>query len=243
MIEQLEIDRKLIGVIASICLLFTVIWLALFIYTLAARGPVETMEQALASVANLDLLYSLTYANAALVTLTATMLFAGLYVHCRPQASTWSAIGLVFVPIYAVLNLVAYLSQITIVPRLVTLRAASDPLLAQLVQVWPGSAVNVLNSLGYAVLGMPSLIFGLLLFRGSRLMRLPADLLSLSGAASIVGLVGIILQSELLGLGSIVGGVLFLLALIPLSVNLLRESPRGRHPTGAVASQAAGGGR
>jgi hypothetical protein len=182
---------------------------------------VETSEQALASVADPDLLHYLTYANATLITITATLLFAGLYVYCRPQDAVWSAMGLAFVPAYTVLNLFAYLSQITIVPRLVDLQPGSSLLLAQMVQSWPGSAVNVLNNLGYAILGIPSLIFGLLLFQRDRRMRLPGGLLALSGAASLAGMVGIVLQNELLSLGSLVSGGLFFLALIPLSANLL----------------------
>jgi hypothetical protein len=41
--------------------------------------------------------------------------------------------------------------------------------------------------------------------------------------ASIIGFVGVAAQSQALGLGSIVGGVLFLAALVPLTVSWLRE--------------------
>ncbi|MGD2041808.1 MAG: hypothetical protein PVH11_13355 [Anaerolineae bacterium] len=212
---------RVLGTMALVGAIVTAIWLVLLIYGVATQGPVETSEQALASVADLDLLHYLTYANATLITITATLLFAGLYVYCRPQEAVWSAMGLAFVPAYTVLNLFAYLSQITIVPRLVDLQPGSSLLLAQMVQSWPGSAVNVLNNLGYAILGIPSLIFGLLLFQRDRRMRLPGGLLALSGAASLAGMVGIVLQNELLSLGSLVSGGLFFLALIPLSANLL----------------------
>ena len=215
--------NKLLGTLSLICLIFTVIWLVLLIYGAATQGPVETLEQALASVAHLGLLHYLTYANATLITLSATMLFAGLYVRCKTEAPLWAAMGAAFVPIYGLLNLFAYLSQITIVPRLVALQPASDLLLAQMVQGWPGSAVNVVNNLGYAVLGIPSIIFGLLLGKRHAPMRLAGILLALSGVASIIGMAGIVAQSPALGLGSIVGGVLFLAALIPLSVALLRD--------------------
>ena len=215
--------NRLLGTVALLCAITTAIWLVLLIVGVATQGPVETLEQALASVADLDLLHYLTYANAALITITATLLFAGLYVYCKPQEAVWAVMGLAFVPAYTVLNLFAYLSQITIVPRLVDLQPESSLLLAQLVQSWPGSAVNVLNNLGYAILGIPSLIFGWLLFQRQQAMRLPGGLLALSGTASLVAMVGIILQNAALSLGSIVSGVLFLLALIPLSITLLRQ--------------------
>ena len=214
--------NRLLGIVALICLMVTVIWLALFTYDVAARGAVETAEQAVASVADLGALQILTYVNATLVTVSATMLFGELYVLCRDEAPLWAAMGLVFVPIYGLLNLFAYLSQLTIVPRLAALRPASDLLVAQMVQAWPGSVVNVLNNLGYAVLGVPSIMFGSLLAR-RRSLRCAGLLLALNGVACIVGLVGIAAGSELLSLGSIVGGAVFLVALGPLSVGLLRE--------------------
>jgi len=220
----METRNKLLGTVSLICLIFTVVWLSLFIYESATKGTVETREQALASVADPGLLYYLTYANATLITLSATMLFAGLFVLCKPEAPLWAAMGAAFVPIYGVLNLFAYLSQITIVPRLVALQPASDLLLAQMVQGWSGSAVNVVNNLGYAVLGIPSIVFGVLLGKRDASLRLAGGLLALSGVASIIGTVGIVAQSAALGLGSIVGGVLFLAALIPLSVVLLQET-------------------
>jgi hypothetical protein len=222
----LDIRKGLVGSVALVCLIVTIIWLVLLIYGMAVQGPVESFDEALASVVDLDLLHYLTYANATLITLTATMLFAGLYRYCKPQDATWSAMGFVFVPVYTLLNLFAYLSQITIVPRLVALQPGSDLLLAELVQSWPGSLVNVLNNLGYAVLGIPSIVFGLLLFRRGQGMWLSGGLLALSGVASILAMAGIIVQSEPLSLGSIVSGLLFLLALIPLTVHLLRYDLR-----------------
>jgi hypothetical protein len=51
----------------------------------------------------------------------ATAQMTGLYLQCRPAAREWSLIGLVFVPVYCLLNLIAYLSQIALVPGLVQL--------------------------------------------------------------------------------------------------------------------------
>jgi hypothetical protein len=219
----LKRGTRLLGAVGLTCLIVTLVWLALFVYTTAARGTVETFEEALASVAQLDALEVLTYVNATLVTLSATMLFAGLYVLCREEAPLWAAMAASFVPVYGVLNTFVYLSQVTIVPRLAALRPASDVLLGQMVQAWPGSAVNILNNLGYAALGIPSIIFGLLLPRIGASLRWGGVLLALSGVASIIGFVGVAAQSQALGLGSIVGGVLFLAALVPLTVSWLRE--------------------
>jgi hypothetical protein len=204
------------------CLVVTVIWLALLIYGTAVEGGVESYEEALAAATDIGLLDVLTYFNAALITVTAMMLFAGLSVLLWPDAPLWTAMGAVFVPVYGLLNLFAYLSQLTIVPRLAALRPTMDVLLAQMVQAWPGSVVNVLNNLGYAVLGIPSIIFGVLLARRAPSLRAGGILLAVSGAASVVGIVGIAARIGALELGSIVGGVFFLAALVPLSVTWLR---------------------
>jgi hypothetical protein len=220
---------KMLGIVSLTCLNLTVLWLVLYIWGIIRAGSVETFEQALASVAEPDGLFYLTYVNATLVTLCAIVLFAGLYVYCKPIAPEWSVVGLVFVPVYCVLNLFAYLSQITIVPRLLAFQqvaeyqAASSLLLGQMIQQWPNSAVNAFNNLAYAILGIPSIIFGMALFKHRKSMRLPGVLLALNGVACIVGMVGVVLGNRLIGMGSVVGGVLFLLALIPLSLTLLRE--------------------
>ena len=215
---------KLFAVVSLIALIVTVIWLALLIADTAVAGPPNTFEQVLAHVSDLDALYYLTYANAALTVLATTLLFAVLYLHCKTAAPELALLGLVFVPAYAALNLVVYLSQITVVPALITAhqqaqhQAAAELLLQQTIQMWPDSAVSFLNGLGYAILGIPSVILGAILLwqRGS--LRLAGALLALSGIACLVGLIGMLVGSELLGNGSLVGGALYLLALIPLNV-------------------------
>jgi uncharacterized membrane protein len=72
-------------------------------------------------------------------------------------------------------------------------------------------------------LGIPSIIFGWLLFQHNQRLRLAGLLLMLSGIASILGVFGILAGSELLSNGSVIGGILFLVALIPLSRALLVE--------------------
>lgn len=95
--------------------------------------------------------------------------------------------------------------------------------LAQLGQQWPGSVVNVINNIGYAVLGIPSIVYGMLLHRARPPLGLGGILLGLSGVASIIGLVGHMVQSDAISAGSIVSGGFFLLALIPLSRGFLQE--------------------
>jgi hypothetical protein len=137
--------------------------------------------------------------------------------------------GLVFVPVYATLNLFAYLSQVSIVPGLMELRktpeftAAADLLLRQLIQQLPGSGVAIFNNVAYAILGIPSILFGWLLYQQHHRLRLAGSLLALNGVACLLGIAGILAGNELLKNGSVLGGILFLFATLSLSRGLLTK--------------------
>ena len=81
-------------------------------------------------------------------------------------------------PAFVALNLVAYLSQLTVVPALLSAyrqarhQAAAELLLQQTIQIWPGSAVSFLLGVGYAILGIPSVILGAILSWQRGLLRI-----------------------------------------------------------------------
>jgi hypothetical protein len=214
---------------ALVCAIGTIMWLVLLIL----GQPAQNFSAALDKAVQGGLIYFLTYLNAALlVTLPAAALMAGLYLLTRPNLPGWLALaGLVFVPVYAVFNLLAYLSQITLVPVLVDLygqpetRETALVLLRLSLQELPDSAVGMLNGLAYAVLGIPSLIFGWGLLSRRGPLRAAGLLLGLNGAACIAGFAGMLVGNPLLALGIMAGGVFFLLALLPLTWGLLRASP------------------
>lgn len=224
-------NYKITGFLALACLLLTLLWLGLLIADMASAGPLDTFEQVTAHAARLGWLFYVTYLNAALITLAATAFMSALYVTLKPTAPNWAVIGLVFTPVYCVLNLIAYLSQVTVVPTLVFLRAdplytaTVDVLLRLTLQSWSPSAVAFFNGLAYAILGIPSILFGGLLFRHSGSLRWGGCLLALNGVACITGIFGYLTGSSLLSQGVIIGGVLFLMALLPLSWAFLRNSP------------------
>jgi hypothetical protein len=220
---------RLLGILSLICLAGSIMWLVLMIAGLAGAGPLDTFEQVLAYVSNLDTLFYLSYLNAAfLVTIPAVLLMTGLYVYCKPVSREWMVLGAVFIPIYGAMNLFAYLSQVTVVPALIGLRqaaeyqAACDLLLRLMIQQWPGSAVAFFNSLAYAILGIPSIIFGIALAKHPRPQKWGGILLAINGAACIMGVAGSLVGNSLLRSGVMLGGVLFILALIPLSWTFLR---------------------
>lgn len=212
-------NNRVLGSISLITLLFSTIWIGLLIKVQVSSGPFNTFEQTLAHAARLDTVFYLTYINAFLVTISATALFTGLYLCLKPLSPTWSLMGLMFIPVYSLLNICVYLSQITILPRLLDLEG-NGQLLRQAVQMWPDSAVSILNILAYAVLGIPSIIYGVMLTKAGKVMRIGAILLILNGVLCNIGLIGVMTETNWMKLGTMLGGILFLAALIPVSASL-----------------------
>lgn len=224
-------QTRFIGFLSLVCLIFTILWLVFLVAGISAAGPLETFDQVLDYVKKANAMYYITYVNAALVTVSAVMLFSVLYIYFRHVSPAWSVIGFVFIPVYGVMNLIVYLSQVTIVPMLIRQQSIpeyntiSHYVLRQAIQQWPESAVYVINNLAYAVLGIPSVIFGILMFKSISVIRAGGLLLLLSGIACIIGFIGIALQSTWLNKGSLAGGIIFLFALFPVSWGFMRSVP------------------
>lgn len=211
---------KMLRISAACCLAFTVLWLVFMIFSMMETGPVNTFEDAIASALSMGAVFKLTYINAVFVTLTAVFFFASLHQALRQYNAEISPLGQIFTSVYAVINLVVYSTQISVIPYLIALMKSSPQpelyqiIIAQLVQSWPGSAFAVFNQLGYAILAIPSVIYGLLLLRER--VTWGGRLLILNGMACIVGFIGTITKIEALATGSVAGGVLFLAALIAI---------------------------
>jgi hypothetical protein len=224
------VSKKRLGVIALVTALSTYIWLVIVVLEkVVGDVEVDTMQQALSYVSSGGGLYTLNYANATVITLAATMLYAGLYFYLREDMPLWSLLGVIFVPVYCGLNLFCYLSQITIIPRLLLLAelteygSAAELLTALFVQLWPNSITALLNSLAYALLGIPSIIFGIGMLRKGRMMQIAGMLIALNGAAAIIGFLGMLIGSEMIGAGTFFSGILFSIGLIPLTIALFQK--------------------
>lgn len=212
-----------VAVLCLSCLTLTALWVALLIADMASAGPLETFDQVAAHASQLHVLFYATYLNAALLTVAVVAFFAALHVWLSPATLDWTVAGLIFVPIYGVLNLGSYLSQVTLVPALVAMRAdpqftvVADSLLRLSLQAWSGSIVAFFNGLAYAVLGIPSILYGVLLQRRGGALGWGGLLLALNGAACILGVIGVLIGSTLLAQGVMIGGILFLAAMFPLA--------------------------
>jgi hypothetical protein len=185
----------------------------------------------LAHVQKGDWKFPVTYMNAGLFTTFVIALMGGLYFYCSSTLPGLSIVGLVFVPVYGTLNLIAYLSQITLVPALLestSIPAVADTayfLLEHTLQMLPGSTVAFFNNLAYAILGIPSTIYGWTLITDQyRALRTSGWLLILNGIACFLGFIGILVNIDLLSFGTILGGAIFWVSLFPMSyVFLMRD--------------------
>ncbi len=220
---------KMFGKISLVCLIVSILWLVLIVLSIARIGSIDTREQAINSVTNPDWLFYLTYINAVIITILATILFVGLYLYCKPSEPEWSMIGLIFVPVYCMLNLFSYFSQITIVPKLLSYQSVANNnvvfniFLGQMVQGWQGSAVSVINNFAYAILGVSSIAFGTVLLKKRKFAKVSGIFLILNAVACIIGIIGIVAGNKIIGMGSAVGGVLFIIALVFLCLMFFKE--------------------
>ena len=185
----------------------TLLWVILMILGEIINGPITTIEDAIQRVQNIDLLHILNYANAAALTAVAVLLYFAFYQYLTSDHPIMTAVGFVFVPVYGIFNLLVYLAQITIVPIMATRNTEN---LAQWLQIWPQSTITLLNQVAYALLGISSILFGIAFIRKDPAVRVAAWLLILNGIACILSLIGVLIGNPLLGMGSLVGGVLFL---------------------------------
>ncbi len=227
-----------LGLLTLIVAVLTGIWLLLLLVTELPAPPTATLAGRVANIEAHPTLFVLTYANAGLLTLACVAMLGGYYAHCRQDNPRWAAVALLFVPIYGLINTLVYLSQAVVIPQLLILyhdqqtAVLGETWLRLALHTWPGSAAEFFNALAYAILAIPTVIFGLILTRESINARearqalgsrLGGVLLAASGLLSIVALAGVVAGDPLMALASPAGGFLFLLALLALSAHFLRR--------------------
>ena len=229
--------RKPVGILALISLIATTGWLVLTLIDLSINTVPQTPAEALAYAQSFGPLQYANYLNATLLTFFVAATFAGLSLLLREEASLAAAVGLVFVPVYAAMNVTVYFSQVSILPRLVALlfsaditAAAAPSQIPQWVQLYSGSVISVVNLLAYGILAIPSILFGAVFVRHGGLARWTGLLLIANGIACLTGVAGVVLQNPSLTVGTSIGGGLFLLALILMSIDLLRTPRPGLLP-------------
>ncbi len=205
--------------------LLTISWIVFMALSMSNYAPlIDNMEDALEFVRNPGALFYINYINVIILTLVNTLFFALLYLYFKEEYPILSIAGIIFVPIYSAYNLFAYTSQISIVQSIQSIYSNPEyvdqiqVLLSQLVQAWNKSSIAFINNYAYAILGIPSIAFGIAFLNKSSISKLTGWFLIINGVACIIGIIGIISMNKTLSLGSVIGGVFFLLFLFFSSI-------------------------
>jgi hypothetical protein len=214
--KYFESKVRLTGIIL---LIQTIAWLICTIISMSQVQASWSNIDYIKWVSKPDIYFMANYVNATLLTFVDVILFSYLFSYLKSKEDGKWLVGMVFIPIYGALNVICYSIQISIVPAMAQASLADNSMLnitQLLIQANPQSLVGYINGMAYAVLGIPSIIFGLGLYKNGK--KLSAAMLIVSGLSSIVGIIGYSLNSDLLTKGTMVGGVFFLFSLIFITV-------------------------
>ncbi len=225
-------SRRALGFLVIAHLVALLVWLATMIGIAATIGMPRSFHDSLTFVATRDWFsYDVCYANAVLLTVLGVMVWAGLYRFLRKELGFWAEVGFVFIPIYGIIALFSYVSQLVIVPGLVAdTSETSAELLRHLMHIWPESSLQNFDQFAYFLLGITSFVFGIGLARKSGALRVSGWLFVLGGPLTLAIGVGVLLGwTQVVGGSSMAGGVLSIVAEVALAIGLLRpeiEAPR-----------------
>jgi hypothetical protein len=202
----------------------TLLWVVLMILSTAAIEPGWVGADYVKWASEASVSYKINYFNVSILTAGVVYFFFLLFRYLKLKSPSLALTGLVFVPIYGLLNLFSYSVQITLVPAMAQSAVAQSAVaqsamefgdsiqrVAQWIQANPASIVAKLNGLAYALLGIPSILYGYLLILDSR--RFSGLTLILNGILCVIGITGMMLDIRILSMGTLAGGFLFLISL------------------------------
>ncbi len=180
---------------------------------------IATFEDAYDFVKDPGVLFYVTYLNVVVLTILDVVLFGMLYLYFKHAYPVLSLCGVLFVPVYASYNMFVYISQISVVQKIISVydgrisEEVMQVLLGQFIQLWEHSTIAFINNYAYAILGIPSVLFGIAIYRMKPgLSKATGLLLILNALACFLGIIGIIMGNQVLAHGSAIGGGLFFLS-------------------------------
>lgn len=212
---------KTLFYLSIILALLTLSWIVLMAISMGDKGPlINDIETALEFVNDPTPVFYLNYINVIILTIINTAFYGFLYLYFKEKSPILSIAGILFIPVYTAYNLFSYTAQISTVQQiqeiytLPELQATVTVLLSQLVQAYNYSGASFLNNYAYALLGIPSIGFGIAFLGESTISKLTGWFLIANAVACIVGVIGIIMGNQILSMGSAVGGIFFLVFLV-----------------------------
>lgn len=211
-------QQNIIKVASIILLVQTIVWL---VFTGLSMSQVESTWTNIDYVnwaANPDIFFTGNYINATLLTITAVALYVFLYGFLKNKYENYAMLGLVFIPIYGILNIICYSIQISVVPLIASSSLESPDKIyfaSQFIQANSKSIIGFVNGMAYAILGIPSMIYGFLMFKESK--KISGVLITLNGIFCIIGIVGYTINNSILSMGVMIGGIVFMGSLVALA--------------------------
>ena len=200
--------------LAVATLALTLVWIVMMVLSEAYYGPLDEISRILAYYRGSPAIFTAIYLACGGLTLVTLLWFAALFEEFRQAHPMAATLGIAMAPVYATLNGVVYFSQVAVVAELARSADIPDPVLVQLVQLEPSSMMAFVNVFAYAVLGVPSGFFGYLAYRKAPQLRFSGFCLAASGIGSWLSVLGMVVGVPALRSGVVIGGVLFLLALL-----------------------------
>ncbi|AEV27923.1 hypothetical protein SpiGrapes_0059 [Sphaerochaeta pleomorpha str. Grapes] len=201
--------------ISTVFLLFqTIVWLVFTFISMSQVKSEWTSGDFLRWASHPDIFFLINYGNATLLTLVAVWFFYNLLSYLDFEFGNYKKTCFTFVILYGALNVCCYASQVFLIPSLAqkTLATAEDfDFMVNFIHAYSFSLVAFANGLAYAVLGIPSLLAGLSLFGNNK--KVSGVLLIMNGVFCLIGLLGFIIKSRYLMLGTMLGGIAFLFSL------------------------------
>lgn len=215
-----------------------VLWVVTMIWSMADVKPGWDQIDYVQKVMKFETSFIITYINATLLTLLAVALFWKLFLHFSTQNRGLSEAALFFLLIYGTINLVAYGSQLVVLPVLshkiynTDLSSNDIAMVYHWIQMAPGTKIAAANGLAYAALGIPSIIFGLMMMKINRFGKIAGWLFIANAIACMLGFWGMLANNKVLQFGTVAGGVIFLAAVVFLFM-MFKTNPSGMAQTPA----------
>jgi cytochrome bd-type quinol oxidase subunit 2 len=220
--------------ITFILFLLLIAWGIVSPISIAEISGFKTRKEFIQFLSDTTLLYQLNYVLATLMTFFSVAMFSALYLESRQEMPLESHIGILFVPMYAITNIIVYGSQISIVPEIIKNLELSNNMILdhwvfQMLQSVHGSIFNIVNSFAYAVLGIPCICFAIALFKKNMMGKIAAVLLTLTTIASSIGFIGANIYSDTLIEGIRISSLIFIFAVLFIFLHYVETERKLKH--------------
>lgn len=186
--------------------IFTLLILLWPIFMALSDGNAGSLEEKVLEISKDGAVYYIGFVNASLIAPSAFALISivsGLY--RKEKKDLFDTIGIVLLIGYCILNSISYISQYSILPRLITAGKINEAI------EWlfdKDSLIYFLNQMGYSLFGMGVIIIFKGFLRAKGIEKILGLIFCISGALSILAFIGLLIQNELLNMLTIFSGLL-----------------------------------